>query len=148
MISKTKYLRDGRAPIPQRELTSKVMSSNKDHDTKPELQLRRALWKEGLKGYRLHWKKAAGRPDICWPGRKVAVFVNGCYWHRCPHCNLALPKSNTQWWKEKFERNKARDQRKLMELETNGWRVLTVWECEINKNLEEAVKKVKELLSC
>lgn len=117
------YKRDGRAPIPKKEVTSKVMSANKDRNTKPELKLRKALWEADLKGYRLHWKKAPGRPDICWPGKKVAVFVNGCYWHRCPHCNLPLPKSNTQWWKEKFNKNVSRDQLKICELEGEGWKV-------------------------
>lgn len=143
-----KYLRDGRAPIPKDEVTSKVMSANKDRNTKPELQLRKALWESGLKGYRLHWKKAPGRPDICWPGKKVAVFVNGCYWHRCPYCDLPLPKSNTQWWKEKFEKNVLRDERKVQELEDAGWKVLIVWECEVKKDLENVVKNVAELLSC
>lgn len=146
--SKTKYLRDGRAPIPKDEVTSKVMSANKDRNTIPELKLRKALWEAGLKGYRLHWKKAPGRPDICWPGKKLAVFVNGCYRHRCPHCDLPLPKSNTKWWKEKFEKNVARDKRKVKELEAANWKVLTIWECEIKKDLEGIVKKVGRLLSC
>lgn len=144
----TTYKRDGRAPIPKKEVTSKVMSANKSRNTKPELVLRKALWEGGFKGYRLHWKKAPGRPDICWPGKKIAVFVNGCYWHRCPYCDLSLPKSNTQWWKEKFEKNVARDQKKVEELEAAGWKVLTVWECEIKKDLEKVVKQVARFSSC
>lgn len=143
-----KYLRDGRAPIPKNEVISKVMSANKDRNTKPEIKLRKALWTAGLHGYRLHWKKAPGRPDICWPGKKAAIFVNGCYWHRCPHCDLSLPKSNTQWWKEKFDKNVSRDKRKVSELEAEGWKVLTVWECEIKKDIEKVMKQVFKLFSC
>ena len=64
--------------------TRHVMQANKSKNTKPELLVRHALRDAGLPGYRLHWKKAPGKPDVCYPGRKVAVFVHGCYWHRCP----------------------------------------------------------------
>lgn len=115
------YIRDGRGPIPKKASTSHVMSANKGRNTKPELLLRKALWYSGLRGYRLHWKKVPGRPDITYPGRKIAIFVNGCFWHRCPKCNPHYPKSNTEFWKKKFEANKKRDQKKLMELEKLGW---------------------------
>lgn len=91
------YLRDGRAPIPDSEITSRVMSSNKGKNTKPEILMRDALRQIGIPGYRLHWKKAPGRPDIAYPGKKIAIFVHGCYWHRCPHCDLPLPKTNTEF---------------------------------------------------
>lgn len=81
------YIRDGRAPIPESEITSKVMSAVRGKDTKPELALRKALKDVGIQGYRLHWKRAPGRPDIAYPGSKVAIFVHGCFWHRCPYCN-------------------------------------------------------------
>ena len=142
------YLRDGRAPIPENEVTSKVMASNKDRNTKPEILFRKALWNHGIKGYRLHWKKAPGRPDICWPGKKVAVFVNGCYWHRCPYCDLPLPKSNTKWWKEKFEKNKLRDARKLQELQDMGWSTITIWECRIKQGVDGPIREVQNLLGC
>ena len=145
-MAKMKYQRDGRSPIPNDEVTSKVMSANKGKNTKPELVLRKALFMSGVRGYRLHWKKAPGRPDICWPGRKIAVFVNGCYWHRCTHCDLPLPKSNTEWWKEKFGKNVTRDQRKLQELKDADWKVLTIWECEIKENTEYCVVRIKNEL--
>ena len=88
------YIRDGRAPIPKRELTSKVMSSIRAKNTKPEIVLRKALWGQGLVGYRLHKKNIPGRPDIVYSKNKLAVFVNGCYWHRCPYCKPAAPKSH------------------------------------------------------
>lgn len=141
------YIRDGRAPIPTSEATSRVMSANLGKNTKPELALRKALRAIGLPGYRLHWKKASGRPDIAYPGRKIAIFVNGCYWHRCPHCDLPLPKSNTEFWMEKFKRNKERDAEKILKLEGEGWRVLVFWECEIKMDVFTCAGKVKEEIS-
>ena len=74
----------------------------------------------GLGGYRLNWKKAPGRPDIAYPGRKLAIFVHGCYWHHCPRCYPNLPKSNPEFWARKFELNRERDARKRRVLEI-GW---------------------------
>lgn len=111
--------------------THHVMQANKSKNTKPELLVRAALREAGLPGYRLHWKKAAGKPDVCYPGRKVAVFVNGCYWHRCPHCALPMPKTNVEFWDRKFARNRARDERDQRQLLEDGWRVLVVWECQL-----------------
>lgn len=100
----------------------------------------------GYGGYRLHWKKAPGRPDICYPGRKVAIFVNGCFWHRCPICQPPLPKSNVRFWKRKFALNAERDERKVRALEELGWTVVTVWECEIKDTPETAVSRVVDAL--
>lgn len=141
------YLRDGRAPIPKSETTSRIMSAIRAKNTKPEMQLRKALWEAGIRGYRLHWKKVPGRPDISFPGKKVAVFVNGCFWHRCPHCELGLPKSHSKFWKEKFEKNVARDDRKIKELKIAGWRTLTIWESELNEGVNSQVKQIKQMLS-
>jgi DNA mismatch endonuclease (patch repair protein) len=140
------YIRDGRAPIPEKESTSKIMSSIKGKNTKPEVTLRKALWNSGTKGYRLHWKKIPGRPDIVFPNKKIAIFVNGCYWHRCPHCDLPLPKSNVEFWTNKFEKNIERDSRKITELTELGWKTLVIWECEI-KNLDNCVQKIKLLIN-
>lgn len=136
------YKRDGRAPLPVNEQTSRTMSRIPGRNTKPELLMRKGLWHSGIRGYRLHWKKVPGRPDICFPGRKLAVFVNGCYWHRCPKCNAGLPKSHTDFWKEKFEKNVARDKRKINELHKMGWRTCVVWECELKKDLQQCVERV------
>lgn len=124
--------------------THHVMQANRSEDTKPELVLRRALRERGLPGYRLHWRKASGRPDVCYPGRKVAIFVNGCFWHRCPHCDLPLPKTNTPFWTAKFERNRARDDRNHLELVEEGWSVVVVWECHLKgERLERTVADVE-----
>ena len=118
--------------------TRHVMQANKSKNTKPELKVRAALRAAGLTGYRLHWKKAPGKPDICFPGRKIAIFVNGCFWHRCPHCNLALPKSNVDFWVAKFERNVSRDERDRLLLARDGWTVLVIWECRLKKGRFDA----------
>lgn len=142
--NKKEYSRDGRAPIPKNESTSRVMSANKAKNTKPEIALRQGLWNLGLRGYRLHPKGVPGRPDIVYSKKKLAIFVNGCFWHRCPSCNNPLPKSNTDFWKSKFEKNVERDQRKRLLLENEGWHVLTVWECEIKENLAELLAKIED----
>lgn len=141
-MSRKIYKRDGRAPIPREERTSYTMSRIRGKDTKPEMLLRKALWSIGVRGYRLHWKKAPGKPDLAFPGRKLAVFVHGCYWHRCPYCQLDLPKSNQKFWQEKFNNNVARDARNVLELERSGWRVLTFWECELKKAVGTAALEV------
>ena len=91
----------------------------------------------GLGGYRLNWRKAPGRPDIAYPGRKVAIFVHGCYWHHCPRCYPNLPKSNPEFWARKFELNRERDARKRTGLEAIGWTVIEVWECDIRNAYPE-----------
>jgi len=141
-----KYLRDGRAPVPKSETTSRVMSANKGKDTKPELLLRKAIWNKHIRGYRLHWKQVPGRPDIAFVSKKLAVFVNGCYWHPCPHCHPHEPKSNIDFWKRKFEANVARDKKKKEALQTQGWQVLTIWECEIKKNIDACVEQIRQVI--
>src|SRR5215216_2292637 len=141
------YIRDGRAPIPESEITSRVMSAIKAKNTKPEVRLRKALFHNGLSGYRLHWKKAPGRPDISYPGSKLAIFVHGCYWHRCPHCKPSFPKTHVEFWRNKFEKNIERDQRKINELQEQGWKVLVLWECKIKNNLAEYIEIIKNVKS-
>lgn len=141
------YLRDGRSPVPQRETISKVMSANKARDTKPELALRRALSNAGIKGYRLSWKRASGRPDIAFPAKKIAVFVNGCFWHRCPFCRPGLPKSHRDFWKRKFRSNVRRDKIKTLQLRQAGWKVLTAWECRLKKNAQRSANQIEKLLT-
>ena len=143
IMQSARYLRDGRAPIPESENTSKVMSANKGKDTRPELILRKTLRQIGIPGYRLHWKQIPGRPDIAYPKHKVAIFANGCYWHRCPHCDLPLPKSNVEFWENKFKRNKERDEIKKQNLEEAGWKVFIFWECEIKEDVEACAERIK-----
>lgn len=146
MSEKANYIRDGRAPIPEKELTSKTMSAIKARNTKPELILRKVLWDNDIKGYRLHWKKAPGRPDIAFPGKRIAIFVNGCYWHQCPFCQPKIPKSHSEFWIEKFRRNIKRDHEKIVQLNEKGWKSLTIWECQLNDNILIYVDKIRNLL--
>ena len=82
---------------------------------------------------------APGRPDVAFVGRKLAIFVMGCFWHRCPECQMAVPKKNVEYWEAKFARNVERDKRNLEALEAMGWKVLVLWEHQLKKkNLEEA----------
>ena len=120
------------APQASSYAVHKSMQGNKRKDTKPELLVRERLRAAGLGGYRLQWK-APGRPDIAWPGKKVCVFVNGCFWHRCPHCNPSTPKKNVEYWTAKFARNVERDRGNVEALQADGWRVHTIWECELKK---------------
>ena len=134
--------KDKRNPDPSSEMTTKVMKANKGKNTKPELAVRQMLREAGHPGYRLNWKKAPGRPDIAYPGKKVAIFINGCFWHRCPYCNLSTPKTHSEFWQQKFERNVERDQKKTKELKDAGWKVFTIWECRIKKGGKEALEDV------
>lgn len=120
-----------RPPEPTSPAATRSMKGNKGKNTKPELLVRRLLREVGYPGYRLHWKNAPGRPDIAYPGRGFAIFVNGCYWHDCPHCERSLPKSHPEYWEAKFAANAARDARKTSELHAAGWTVVTIWECEL-----------------
>lgn len=134
------------SPKSSSSATSKVMKANKAKDTKPELAVRQALWRHGLRGYRVNWKGVSGRPDICFTKKRLAIFVHGCFWHRCPKCAKSSPKTNSEFWKKKFELNVARDQRKLDALHQQGWKTLVLWECDIKKDLAGQVEQVvKEL---
>ena len=125
----------------------KSMQGNKRRDTSPEIKVRTILRKLGYSGYRLDWKKAPGHPDIAYPGRKVAIFVQGCFWHRCPICNLSIPKSNEAYWIAKFERNVERDQRTKEKLAEMGWVCIEIWEHQLKKkHLEETELFLQEAL--
>lgn len=139
-------VRDGRSPVPLDEKTVRSMRGNVRKNTKPEMELRRLLREAGYPGYRLQWK-VSGRPDICYPGRRVAIFVNGCFWHRCPICNLSMPKNNREFWERKFQGNVKRDERNRQLLEGDGWNVIVVWECELKKGPDAVVTRIVDLLS-
>ena len=115
----------------------KSMQGNKRANTKPELLVREHLRKAGLTGYRLQWK-VPGHPDIAWPGKRVAIEVRGCFWHRCPHCKPSAPKKNVEYWEAKFARNVERDAENVHKLEEMGWRVHVIWECQLKKNAIDA----------
>ncbi|WP_187264523.1 very short patch repair endonuclease [Pontibacter beigongshangensis] len=132
-------------PLTAQEKVSRYMRGNKSGNTRPELLLRQRLWQAGLRGYRVHWPKAPGKPDICYPGRKLAVFVHGCFWHRCPYCLPALPKTNVPFWQNKFERNMARDAAYKIMYREAGWTCLTIWECQLYADTEGCLTLIREL---
>lgn len=140
------YIRDGRAPIPENESTSRLMSKIKGRNTNPELNIRRELWQKRIRGYRLHWKKAPGTPDISFPGKKIAIFINGCFWHRCPNCNPPMPKSHSNFWFNKFQKNVDRDKIKIQQLNENGWRTITLWECQIMTDINGCMERIKNCI--
>ncbi|MDB5475420.1 MAG: G:T-mismatch repair endonuclease [Phenylobacterium sp.] len=113
------------------EKRSAVMRRVKGRDTGPELAVRRALTAFGAR-YRLHRKDLPGKPDIVMPGRRLALFVHGCFWHGhdCPR-GARVPKANRDYWVGKVARNRARDATSRAALEALGWRVETIWECEL-----------------
>lgn len=110
---------------------SAVMRRVKGRDTTPELKVRRALTALGAR-YRLHRKDLPGSPDVVLPGRRLALFVHGCFWHGhdCPR-GARVPRANRDYWVAKVKRNRARDALARNALESGGWRVETLWECEL-----------------
>lgn len=133
-------------PSPLSDGVRKCMRSNKSKNTGPELKVRAALRQAGFPGYRLNWDKAPGKPDICYPGRKIAIFVNGCFWHRCPKCNLPPPKHNAEYWVPKLNRNVERDLSNYHTLRHDGWHVIVIWECDIRRNIDSAVSEAISIL--
>jgi DNA mismatch endonuclease (patch repair protein) len=113
-------------------------------DTRPELVVRRLICKLGYR-YRKHPRAVPGRPDVALLGRRLAIFVHGCFWHR-HECALGrLPKSRLDFWRPKLEGNRRRDVRTLGELRATGWRVLVIWECELPAS-ELLVERLKAFL--
>lgn len=114
-------------------------------DTKPELLVRRALFRAGIR-YRLQVRALSGTPDIFVLKYGVAVFVNGCFWHR-HGCRLAsAPKTHTEFWAEKFSRNLARDVLTLQRLSQGGYRVAVIWECSIREDLSKTIELLLEFI--
>jgi DNA mismatch endonuclease, patch repair protein len=114
-----------------KKVRSKIMAAVRSRgNTTTELPLAKLLCSSGLKGYRKHWP-VAGKPDFAWPGRKIAIFVDGCFWHGCP-CKY-LPRSNAQFWRNKIEANRRRDRRVARSLRRDGWKVIRVKECALRK---------------
>lgn len=121
---------------------SVCMSRIRGKNTKPELLLRRALWGRGAR-YRLHYK-LSGRPDIVFVGKRIVVFVDGCFWHGCPE-HGSSPKTNADFWRNKIHGNMERDARITEKLRMEGWTVLRFWEHEVHGDLEGVVSKILDL---
>jgi DNA mismatch endonuclease (patch repair protein) len=119
---------------------SRIRSSN----TGPELILRRALWRHGLRGYRLHAKRLPGKPDIAWGKRSVAVFVDGAFWHG--HPSAFKPGKSGEYWDAKIARNMARDEAANRALRELGWRVVRLWDFEVRSMPDQCVAQIEAAL--
>ena len=109
-------------------------------DTKPEKIVRSMLFAAGFR-FRINRKDLPGKPDIVLPKFKTVIFIHGCFWHRHKGCgDASMPKSNTDFWRNKFEANVKRDERVGGELKVLGWKVVTIWECQVKK--EDVLKKI------
>lgn len=127
------------------ERRSWLMSRVKPKDTIPEIKVRKAAHSLGYR-FRLHRADLPGRPDIVFPRLRLAIFVHGCFWHRHADCKKAsMPKSKVEFWRDKFERNVARDAANVAELERLGWRVEVIWECE-TKNAESLYGRISAIV--
>lgn len=117
------------ADVVEPAVRSRMMSGIRGKNTKPEMLIRRALFAAGYR-FRLHRRDLPGAPDVVLPGRKVAIFGHGCFWHAHTGCkNARQPSTRPEFWRDKLEGNVARDRRNIEDLLAGGWRVLTVWEC-------------------
>ena len=122
--------------------TQASMKGNKSQGTMPEKKLLDALNSIGLTDYTVNEPGVPGTPDVVFRRQNVAVFVNGCYWHRCPYCRPNFPKSNLDYWTAKFQRNRHRDSQNRSELRAMGWRPLVVWECILLKNPRRVATRI------
>lgn len=142
------YPRVPRPPPPSSPAATVVMKANRPSATRPEIAIRDALIALGYRDYLTNVRALPGRPDLAFLGARLAIFCNGCFWHRhgCPRTGAALPKSNSAYWAKKFELNRERDGRKEAELKAAGWDVLTLWECEILRNPRACALRVGKAL--
>jgi DNA (cytosine-5)-methyltransferase 1 len=128
------------------EARSRTMRAVQGRNTATERKLRTALWAAGLRGYRLHGQNVPGTPDIVFSVERLAVFVDGCFWHGCPKCYRA-PKSRQEYWSMKVRRNRDRDARVNAACKAAGWRVLRIWEHELTKSPQRSVDRVRAKLT-
>jgi DNA mismatch endonuclease, patch repair protein len=121
------------------ETRSRIMSAIRSTNTKPEMKLRKMLFRHGYR-YRVHYGKE--KIDIALPSKKIAIFVDGCFWHMCPkHCKI--PTSNVRYWKPKLIKNSQRDKKKTKQLLAEGWKVVRVWDHEL-KDVDKTVGRIIE----
>lgn len=124
------------------------MSQIKGKNTKPELIVRKFLHAKGYR-FRLHTKKLPGKPDIVLPKFKTVIFVNGCFWHGHEECKyFVVPKTRTEWWLSKINRNKQLDSENTIKLKAEGWKIIVIFECELKngkaeKTLNKLVKRIE-----
>ncbi len=122
---------------------SEQMARIRGKNTSPELRLRRALWAAGLR-YRIHYRTPCGRADIALVRWKIAIYIDGCFFHGCPE-HYVRPRSRTEFWSAKLTENVQRDRRQTLTLEANGWRVCRLWEHEVFESLDTVVRRIRRL---
>ena len=129
-----------------KEVRSKIMSKIRGKNTKPEIALRKALFRQGYR-YSLNYrfKELNFKPDIVMVSRKTCIFIDGCFWHMCPKC-YRPPKSNKKYWVPKIERNRERDRQQNRFLRKNGWKVIRIWEHEIKNNHKKTIDKISKII--
>lgn len=142
----SKKLKDGKfqnVPL----IRSKTMSAIKAKGNKTtEVKFRFVLVRNGIKGWKLHPKGIIGNPDFFFPKHKIAIFIDGCFWHGCPKCGH-VPKTNTPYWKTKIQRNRRRDKEKGDNLRELGIRVLRLWEHDLKENDQRIIRKIAPLIN-
>lgn len=116
------------------------MSRIRGKNTGPEIKLRKLLWSQGVRGYRIHLN-LTGKPDIVFTKKKIAIFIDGCFWHKCPVC-FQEPETRKDFWMEKIGSNVDRDTKNTFQLQKDGWTVLRFWEHEVRKKPEEIIEKI------
>ncbi|NLD47704.1 MAG: DNA mismatch endonuclease Vsr [Clostridiaceae bacterium] len=122
------------ADVHSKEARSYNMSRIRSKDTKPEEIFRKYLFSHGLR-YRKNDKRLPGTPDIVIKKYNTVIFIHGCFWHMHEGCKyFKYPSTNAEWWKMKLHKNKERDEKKIKELQSKGWNVIIIWECEIKSN--------------
>jgi len=125
------------ADVHDKETRSYNMSRIKGKDTKPEILVRKYLFAHGFR-YRLHDKNLPGKPDIIFPKYKTVIFINGCFWHGHKGCRyFILPATRTEWWLQKIKGTQRRDKEAEITLNVRGWKVITVWECELKEGKKD-----------
>ena len=129
------------ADIKSKEARSKNMSAIKGKNTKPEVIVRKYLFSQGLR-YRKNVSKLPGKPDIVLKKYKTVVFINGCFWHLHNCKYFVWPKQNADFWRDKITGNEARDIKNYTALKEMGWRVITIWECELKQTKIETLEKL------
>ena len=123
------------------------MSRIKGKDTKIEVEVRKYLFSKGYR-FRKNDKRYPGKSDIVLPKYHVAIFVHGCFWHRHEGCKDATtPKTRTEFWLEKFDKDVKKDQIKQEKLRELGWKVIVIWECELKRSFQETMDKVEKELT-
>jgi DNA mismatch endonuclease (patch repair protein) len=122
------------------------MSRIKGKDTKPEMLVRKHLHAQGFR-YKLHDKTLPGKPDLILPKYKTVIFIHGCFWHGHANCKyFTIPKTRTEWWTEKIEKNKANDEKAVKLLRNDGWKVIIVWTCRLKRDNNKVMKTITNKL--